>query len=395
MTEVDQTSTSFLREADIAGRRIGLLTASASRLGGGVFEAVVRHAELIASLGGEPVVFALEDAHSRDDRGRFGACEVHCLPVLGPAQVGYAPRLVETLLEARLNCLHLHGIWMYPSRAGSAWARRTGKPYFISPHGMLDPWILARGRWKKALAKAGYERTGWKRAYAFHALTGREAADIAAETGRRDSVIVPNAAPDVSGAEAVDTRGQDYAYLGRIHPKKNLGALVEAWEQLATAGDLPAGASLTIAGWGDRRDVAELEARLHDAPPGLRFVGPLFGEDKDRLLRGARALVMPSLGEGLPMVALEAWAAGTPLLMSEFCHLPEGFAAGAAIDCGTDAGTIAGTLREMTGLTPEAWTAMSRAATDLAAGPFSAETIARQWSSVYARAIADCRAGKA
>jgi poly(glycerol-phosphate) alpha-glucosyltransferase len=395
VTEADQTSTSFLRNADIANRRIGLLTASASRLGGGVFEAVVRHAELIAARGGKPVIFALEDAHSSDDRGRFGGCEVHCLPVLGPAQVGFAPQLVKALLTARLDCLHLHGIWMYPSRAGSVWARRTGKPYFISPHGMLDPWILARGRWKKALARAGYERTGWKRAHAFHALTRREAADIAAATGWHDHVIVPNAAPEVSRVEAIDRRGQDYAYLGRIHPKKNLAALVEAWEQLATARELPAGASLTIAGWGDRRDVIKLETRLRDAPPGLRFVGPLFGEDKRRLLHGARALVMPSLGEGLPMVVLEAWAAGTPVLMSEFCHLPEGFAAGAALDCGTDAGTIAGALREVAGLSPEAWTAMSNAAIGLATGTFSAETIARQWSSIYARAIADCHAGKA
>jgi glycosyltransferase involved in cell wall biosynthesis len=318
---------------------------------------------------------------------------VHCLPVLGPAQVGYAPGLVEALLGARLDCLHLHGIWMYPSRAGSVWARRTGKPYFISPHGMLDPWILARGRWKKALAKVGYERTGWRRAYAFHALTGREAADIAAETGRYDSVIVPNAAPEITEAGTAEARGQNYAYLGRVHPKKNLGALVEAWEQLATAGDLPEAATLTIAGWGERRDVAELEARLRDAPPGLRFVGPLFGADKERLLRGSRALLTPSLGEGLPMVALEAWAAGTPVLMSKFCNLPEGFAAGAALDCGTHAGEIAGALLEMTKLAPDAWTAMSQAAIALAAGPFSAGTIAGHWSSVYARAIADFRAG--
>lgn len=383
-----------MRDADVAGRRIGLLTASASRLGGGVFEAVVRHAELIAARGGEPVVFALEDAHSLDDRSRFGAYEVTCLKVRGPAQIGYAPRLVEALLGAKLDCLHLHGIWMYPSRAGSVWARQTGKPYFISPHGMLDPWILARGRWKKALAKAGYERTGWQRAQAFHALTGREAADIAAATGRRDSVIVPNAAPRISGSGPAEARGQSYAYLGRIHPKKNLAALVDAWGLLETAGNLPAAATLTIAGWGERRDVAELEARLRDAPHGLRFVGPLFGADKERLLRGSRALVMPSLGEGLPMVALEAWAAGVPLLMSEFCNLPEGFAAGAALDCGTSAGSIAGALRDMTKLGPEAWSAMSQAAIGLAAGPFSAGTIAGQWSRIYARAIADCRAGE-
>ena len=56
---------------DLAGRRIGLLTASASRLGGGVFEAVSAHAELLRGLRAEPVVIALRDAHSEGDADRL------------------------------------------------------------------------------------------------------------------------------------------------------------------------------------------------------------------------------------------------------------------------------------------------------------------------------------
>ena len=145
-------------EPDIAGRRIGLLTASASRLGGGVFEAVVTHATLLRELGAEPVIVALKDAHSLDDAARFAGCEVHHADVLGPRQIGYAPRLRAMLDAAELDLLHLHGIWMYPSHAAAGWAARTRKPYVISPHAMLSPWITSRGRWKKALARHGYER---------------------------------------------------------------------------------------------------------------------------------------------------------------------------------------------------------------------------------------------
>ncbi len=106
----------------LSGKRIGLLTASASRLGGGVFEAVVIQADLIRSLGGEPVIVALADRFSAEDRPRFGASEVIHVPVRGPAQIGYAPQLIEALLAARLDCLHLHGIWMssIPRRAALA-----------------------------------------------------------------------------------------------------------------------------------------------------------------------------------------------------------------------------------------------------------------------------------
>lgn len=57
----------------LRGKRIGLLTASASRLGGGVFEAVAAQADLLRSLGALPVVIALKDQHSTVDAPRFPA----------------------------------------------------------------------------------------------------------------------------------------------------------------------------------------------------------------------------------------------------------------------------------------------------------------------------------
>lgn len=366
----------------LAGKRIGLLTASASRLGGGVFEALAGQAALLRGLGAVPVVLALEDAHSAADAHRFAGAELHHAPVLGPRQIGYAPALGGMLNAARLDLLHLHGIWMYPSAAGAGWARRSDKPYLISPHGMLDPWITSRGRWKKALAQAGYERRSWSRASAFHALTTREAADIAAESGRRDSLVIPNAGPMV-GPAPMAPRPPLIAYIGRIHPKKNLGALISAWTALEREGSLPDGARLEIAGWGDPQDVEAIEAKLTDAPASITFLGPQFGADKARLLAEARFLVLPSLSEGLPMAVLEGWAAGTPTIMSADCNLPEGFASGAALECGYDAQSIAAALRRAFELNAAEWLAMASAAHGLAAGPFAPEAIARRWEAAY------------
>ena len=197
-------------------RRIGQLTAWASRAGGGVFEAVAAQAEMIRAMGDEPLIFALDEPHAQADRARFGDASVSLSRVIGPAQVGFAPGLLPTLLAADLDCLHLHGIWMYPSRAGMLWARATQRPYIISPHGMLDPWITARGRWKKAAARAGYERASWRAATTLHALTPAEAADIARETGRADAVVVPNAGPTPLPIPT-EPRAPHVAYIGRLH----------------------------------------------------------------------------------------------------------------------------------------------------------------------------------
>ena len=364
--------------APLAGKRIGLLSAWASRLGGGVFEAVLSQARLIAQLGGEPLVFALKDQHSSEDAARFGDIPVQTFAVKGPAQIGYAPELVAALHTAQLDCLHLHGIWMYPSLAASRWAGQSGKGYVISPHGMLDPWITARGRWKKALARAGYERASWQRASFLHALTRAEAADIARETGRDDSAVIANAGP-AAAARPTEPRPPHCVFIGRIHPKKNLLALVAGWGQANRSSD----AQLTLAGWGEPGDVAGLEAAVAAAGPSVQFVGPVYGAAKQALLDSARFTVLASHSEGLPMSVLDSWAAGVPTIMTGQCNLPEGFAAGAALECGDEPAAVASVLERGLEMNSGDWLAMAGAAHGLAAGPFSAATIAAGWSEAY------------
>jgi poly(glycerol-phosphate) alpha-glucosyltransferase len=182
-------------------------------------------------------------------------------------------------------------------------------------------------------------------------------------------------------------------FISRIHPKKNLGPLIAAWRSLAGEGALPAGARLMIAGWGELHDVAAFEAELASAPPSLRFIGPCFGDDKARELAAARFVILPSLSEGLPMTLLEAWAAGTPTLQSTECNLPEGFAAGAALDCGMDTQALRAALLQAFALSQDRWLAMAAAARKLASDSFSPQGIARQWVGAYAGLLAGTAKG--
>ena len=99
-------------------------------------------------------------------------------------------------------------------------------------------------------------------------------------------------------------------------------------------------------------------------------------------------MILPSHSEGLPFAILEAWAAGTPTIMTSECNLPEGFAEGAALECGFDAAAIAQAMAQALSLNGTDWLRMAQAAQRLAAGPFSANAIAIQWAETYQLAMA-------
>lgn len=362
----------------LAGKRIGLVSAWASRLGGGVFEVVAAQAALIRELGGECCVFAPEDRHSAEDAHRFAGASLHHFPIRGPAKPGYMPGLTRALIAADLDCMHLHGIWMYPSWAATQWARATGRRYLISVHGMLDPDTTRRRPWKKWLGRLAYESSSWRAASAFHALTAVEAANIRGEIGNVPMLVIPNAAPEPDPPPKAD-RAPVVTFIGRIHPTKNLVALIEGWRHAR----LPAGARLVIAGWGGAAELAALEARVAAAGPSVCFIGPVYGEAKREQLSMARFIALPSLSEAMPMAVLEGWSAGTPAILTAQCNLPEGFAAGAAIECGQSPEAIARALEQALALDDARWLAMAEAAQGLVRSHFSASGVAAKWACAY------------
>ena len=290
------------------------------------------------------------------------------------------------LAKARLDLLHLHGIWQFPSHAAGAWARETGRPLLLSPHGMLDPWITSRNRWKKLPARFLWEHHAWRSASACHALTEAEAQDIGREIPGARTVVIPNIAP-APGPVRDRMPPPGALYIGRIHEKKNIGALIEAWRSVQ--GALPPDAQLTIAGWGDDESVDALNRTLSADDRSIQFVGTVFEAQKAALFDVSRFVVLPTQSEGLPVTMLEAWAAGTPTIMTEACHLPEGYEAGAALRCAPDPAGIGRSLVEAFGKSTEEWMSMSRAAQELARSTFGSERVTDQWSTAYATLLTD------
>src|SRR5215472_17532341 len=160
---------------------IVFLTASVSRNAGGLYDAVRHLAMQEAALHCLSIrVFGLEDSNTQTDQQSWQGLLVTTAAPRGPRGFGYAPELLLALRTAQPELVHQHGLWMYTSVACRRWASQTGRPYVLSPHGMLDTWAIRNSAWKKRLAGWFYQNAHLRKAACLHALNQSEAKSLRA-----------------------------------------------------------------------------------------------------------------------------------------------------------------------------------------------------------------------
>lgn len=109
-----------------------------------------------------------------------------------------------------------------------------------------------------------------------------------------------------------DTKSRVVLFVGRLHPVKNVDALLRALGQMNNLSDL----ILVIIGDGSEKQ------RLIDLAESLHVSNKVFFEGFKKkktvleYMKASDVLVLPSLVEGQPRVVLEAWAAGLPVVAS-------------------------------------------------------------------------------
>lgn len=135
-----------------------------------------------------------------------------------------------------------------------------------------------------------------------------------------DEVFTPGQAQE-DVLTRLGVTGQFVLAVGTLQPRKNIEAVVSAFEQLVADGvDL----RLVIAGgagWGEQQ-IAE---RIRRSPAGDRVVmtGHVTEAQLLTLYRGTLCFVFPSRYEGFGLPVLEAMAAGAPVVCSDRTSLPE------------------------------------------------------------------------
>jgi len=238
------------------------------------------------------------------------------------------------------DLLHLHVPFTAPFRAGAKAARTAGRPYVVTPHGVLDTWSLSQKAWKKKPYLRILESSVLAGAAALHVTAALEQESVNAM--RLGPVVrclplavalppTPLRAPRLAGHARV-------LCIARLHPVKALPVLFAALARLRSEGQ---NVLLDLAGQGDADYVAKLRQQAQSLGIGdcIAWHGHVDAVQKEHLYAAADCFALLSHHENFGLAAAEAMGAGVPVVVSDQVGLaPDvlAFQAGSVVPTGDD-----------------------------------------------------------
>ena len=223
----------------------------------------------------------------------------------------------------------IHSLYQLTSTVAAHYCRKFRVPYVVRPHGILDTTLARRRRWflKWAYIKL-FEKRNFDCAAAIQ-YSSRMEEEMARHfmTAKSPNLIIPEGI-SIEPFAKLPHRGSFRAkypemagkflilYLGRLHQKKGIKLLVEAFSRVAGHRD---DVHLVLAGSGDSDYVMRITNMLRDLGVSDRatITGQLDEGEKLAVLRDADVFVLPSYGENFGISVVEAMACGLPVLISD------------------------------------------------------------------------------
>lgn len=162
------------------------------------------------------------------------------------------------------------------------------------------------------------------------------AAELRAGWGIEATVIPNGVHAERFAAAAPAVRPAPYVLtVGGIEPRKGSLELLEAYARMRTTVDLVIAGGETVFDHRDYRAAWERRAAELGVTPVV--LGAVPDDELPSLVAGAAAFAFPSVREGFGIAAMEALAAGVPLVVSDLPVFRETFARAAAFAAGPDA----------------------------------------------------------
>ena len=325
----------------------------------------------------------------------LGGVETLYYPRRSPRGLCYSPELAKAC-EARVkrfDLVHATGMWTYPPVRAASISRRQGKPYVVSPRGMLMKWEMSHKAWKKWLYFYAVEYRRLKRSTGIHCTTQAEK-DALRGLGLESRGFVVANGLDTSEFERLPARGrlrerlnisqdaQVLLFMGRLHPKKGIEETLAAFKllsdkypslHLVLSGPDEGGYTETVRQWAAQSDLA---GRVH-------LTGKLQDVERLAAFRDADVFVLLSHSENFGMGVAEAMACGLPVVVSEEVGISPWIArSNAGFSARRDPSAAAQAIASLLDHPEEAY-AMGERGKCLVASEFSADAVGLQMLAKY------------
>lgn len=311
-------------------------------------------------------------------------CMVHDVAWYSPLN-GKFKREVEALFDAiRPDIVHVNCCWMPACAVVQRLAQRRGYKVVLTPHGMLEPWIVKRHYWTRKLpALMLYQKAAVAKADCLQATAESERENLL-KLGYNRNIHVVRLGIDAEGIALKPSwkRTKQILFLSRVHVKKGINFLIEAAETLRKELE---GYRIVVAGEGEADYVASLTEmiRAKGLQDIVQLTGGVYGEEKWRLFQTSDFFVLPTHSENFGLAIAESLASGTPVITTtgtpwsdlNTCH------AGAWIEVGT--APLVETLHRFLALTDDEREAMGHNGRRLIEEKYSAKVMAEQMMEVY------------
>jgi glycosyltransferase involved in cell wall biosynthesis len=254
---------------------------------------------------------------SEGGRLRGDQVKIHFAKAPWEHKLAFSPTLKKEIKNAgSFDIYHAQGVWQYPTYALADVAKKLGKPYVITPRGMLYPQDIAKSSTKfKELSLKLRLLKDLNQAACVQVTCDEEMLHC-----RNLGVISPIAViPNPIEIRVYEEKKQDdifrLGYLGRISPRKNVEGLLYAWANLKEKVN---NAELLIIGGGDATYEAFLKNEVKRLGlQNVKFTGFLSGKEKDDVIASLSVLAMPSEFENFGNVILEGLIRKIPCIATK------------------------------------------------------------------------------
>lgn len=309
------------------------VTASLSPNYGGPAHVVRELTESLAENGNQVTIYTLdafEEKGANANKYLIKGVEVKRFRTNKMMSFGHSFELFRELKKniKNFDIVHVHSIYYAYGIMVRKLCKKYKIPYIITPHGSLNSYIYQRKKIKKRLYEFMFENKNMNDSQALHFTAAEESMQANGYAKKCNKIVIPNGLKlsdylipshfDKTIKTKFPSTGdkQIILFLGRITPVKGLDILIDAFEMLLKENN---NTHLIIAGpdQGNYKKVLLNLCHKKNILNNVTFTGILNSVEKLYFLKESDLLVLPSYSENFGMVAIEALACRTPIIISD------------------------------------------------------------------------------